>query len=214
MLKRTKLIALSLVAGTALFVGCASDDNVSAAKKVSSEQLSYRSAPLNANVETPKVVYSNAAAGTSKKIKRAFQDAPPMIPHSVEGMLPITKDNNQCITCHVDSAPYDKSIPSVPVSHMTNFRPDTKIAKDGEIEKNGKVIVNSSSEKLADVSIKSTGGKLYPGRFNCSQCHAPQAQNVKLLTDNKFQPEYTSKDGAFKSSWDDKKFMEDIDTTK
>jgi cytochrome c-type protein NapB len=97
---------------------------------------------------------------------------------------------------------------------MTNFRPMTKITKDGEIKKNGRVIANSSSEKFANVSIKSTGGKLYQGRFNCSQCHAPQAQNVKLVTENKFQPEYTAKDGAFKSSWDDTKFMEDIDTTK
>jgi len=200
-MKLINSIAISIAAASAMFiVGCANDS----AKLISSEQLSYRNVSLNENVSTPKVQYSTAAAGTSKRIKRAFQDAPPMIPHSVEGMLPITKNNNQCITCHVDSAPYDKSIPSVPPSHFTNFRPAHSLA----LEKK-----NTSSENQANVSIKKIN-HLYQGRYNCSQCHAPQAQNVKLLTDNKFQPEYTSKDGAFKSSWNDTKYMEDIDTTK
>ena len=200
-MKLINSIAISIAAASAMFiVGCANDS----AKLISSEQLSYRNVSLNENVSTPKVQYSTAAAGTSKRIKRAFQDAPPMIPHDTTGMLPITKNNNQCITCHVDSAPYDKTIPSVPPSHFTNFRPAHSLALAKK---------NTSSEEQANVSIKKIN-HLYQGRFNCSQCHAPQAQNVKLLTDNKFQPEYTSKDGAFKSSWDDTKYMEDIDTTK
>jgi len=212
MLKRTKLITLSLIAGATVFVGCVSG---SSSNMVSEEQLGYRNTALadESAVMTPGVQYSKDAAGSSKRIKRAFQDAPPMIPHSVEGMLPITQNNNQCITCHVDSAPYDKSIPSVPVSHMTNFRPATAIAADGKVMKNGKKVDNTSSAKLENVSIKKEN-KLYQGRFNCSQCHAPQDMSVKLVTPNNFKPEFTSKDGAFKSSWDDTKFMEDIDTTK
>ena len=209
-MKIVSKITLSVLAASTLFLaGC---NNSAEPKKqevvkptISAEQLSYRNTSLDdeKNTVTPGAKYSDAQPGQSKKIKRAFQDAPPMIPHSVEGMLPITKNNNQCVTCHVDSAPYDKTIPSVPVSHFTNFRPDSKAIKG----------VNTSSEKLENVSIKKLN-HLYQGRFNCSQCHAPQATNVKLVTDNKFTPEYTSKDGAFKSSWDDTKFMEDIDTTK
>ena len=201
MKKVTKVVLGLTTTATLFFVGCANDS----AKLVTAEQLSYRNVSLNdeSKVMTPVVKYSSAQPGSSKRIKRAFQDAPPMIPHSTEGMLPITQNNNQCITCHVDSAPYDKTIPSVPVSHFTNFRPSSKAIKG----------VNTSSETLSNVSIKKIN-HLYQGRFNCSQCHAPQAQNVKLITANKFTPEYTSKDGAFKSSWDDKKFMEDIDTTK
>jgi cytochrome c-type protein NapB len=212
MLKRTKLITLSLIAGATVFVGCVSG---SSSNMISEEQLSYRNTALSdeSAVMTPGVQYSKAAAGSSKRIKRAFQDAPPMIPHSVDGMLPITQNNNQCITCHVDSAPYDKTIPSVPVSHMTNFRPATAIAADGKVMKNGKKVDNTSSSKLENVSIKA-GKTLYQGRFNCSQCHAPQDMDAKLVTPNNFKPEFTSKDGAFKSSWDENKFMEDIDTTK
>jgi cytochrome c-type protein NapB len=147
------------------------------------------------------------------KIKRAFQDAPPMIPHDTDGMLPVTTNNNQCVGCHMpEVAPSMKATP-IPISHLTNFRPNTTIAKDGSVLKNGHKITNSSSEKLENVSIKKTGGKLYQGRFNCLQCHAPQS-NAKLLKQNNFKADFSSKDGEFKSSWDDKKFMKDIDIDK
>ena len=95
----------------------------------------------------------------------------------------------------------------IPVSHFTNFRPKT-VVKGDKIIKNGHVIKNTSDENLANVSIKKEN-KLYQGRFNCSQCHAPQAKN-SLVDKNEFKPHYTSKDGAFKSSWDDSKWLKDI----
>jgi cytochrome c-type protein NapB len=36
--------------------------------------------------------------------------------------------------------------------------------------------------------VKKLNG-LYQGRFNCSQCHAPQA-NVKPLVENSFTPDF------------------------
>ncbi len=201
-MKLINKLSIGIIAATAIFaVGCANS-----AKTVSENSLGLRKTNLyveDANTKGYGTDYTKPAPGKSKKIKRAFQDAPPMIPHDVTGMLPITKDNNQCITCHVDSAPYDKTIPSVPVSHFTSFRSNSSYAI---------AHANTSSEKLAHVNIKKLN-HLYPGRFNCSQCHAPQA-NVKLLVENKFKPEYAAKDGAFKSSWDDTEFMRDIDTTK
>ena len=160
----------------------------------------------------PAVHYQAAAPGTSKKIARAFQDAPPMIPHDTTGMLPITKDNNQCLMCHMpDVAPSMGATP-IPISHFTNFRPHTAVKGD-EILKNGKVITNTSSEALSNVSIKVDKNEqhLYAGRFNCTQCHAPQATN-QLVDQSKFQPVYTSPDGAHKSSWDQSKWMQNINT--
>jgi cytochrome c-type protein NapB len=126
-----------------------------------------------------------------------------MIPHSVEGMLPIKINNNQCKTCHVDSAPYDKTIPSVPPSHFTNFRPSSSYALKH---------ANTSSEDLAHVSIKKEN-KLVGARFNCSQCHAPQA-TIDPIVESNFKASYTKKDGAHKSSWNGKEFMKDIKTIK
>jgi cytochrome c-type protein NapB len=99
----------------------------------------------------------------------------------------------------------------IPPSHFTNFRPMTTLAADGEVEKNGRVIKNTSSETLANVSIKSTHGKLYGGRYNCTQCHAPQDTGA-LAVPNTFQPDYANKDGASKSRWEGDRFMEGINT--
>jgi cytochrome c-type protein NapB len=197
-MKITKKAVLGLLALSVLTVGCATNDTVS------EESLGLRKTDLYS--ETSETVghmtkYGSTPAGSSKKFARAYQDAPPMIPHSVEGMLPITINNNQCKTCHVDSAPYDKTIPSVPPSHFTNFRP-ASYAISG---------TNTSSEDLSHVSIKKEN-KLVGARFNCSQCHAPQAEG--LAVENSFKAKYTKKDGATKSSWDDKEFMKGIKTIK
>jgi len=192
-------------AAVLLLSGCNSEAAPAQAKSVvkpaiDATQLGYRGTTLDSNVETPKVEYSKADAGSSKRIARAFQDAPPMIPHKVDGMLPITKNNNQCITCHVDSAPYDKSIPSVPPSHFTNFRPSSSYALKG--------VNTSDMGDLKHVHIKKQK-TLYEGRFNCTQCHAPQA-NVKPLVGNTFVPEYKKVDAKFKSYWNDSEYLKDI----
>jgi len=136
-----------------------------------------------------KTDYSRPAPGTSTKFERAYRDAPPMIPHSVEGLLPITKMNNQCLGCHLpEVAP---SVGATPISptHFTNYRPDT-VMKDGNVLKEGKILGkdmgNTSDIKLAKAKKSDT---LYQGRFNCTQCHAPQAK-VKTDVANTFRPDY------------------------
>jgi cytochrome c-type protein NapB len=218
-MKLINKIGLSVAVASALFfVGCsgtqsAQKDKQAAnltdtkeAKLIDSKELSYRNVALDdeSQVMTHGVKYSDNAAGSGKKFKRAFQDAPPMIPHDTEGMLPIKQGDNQCLSCHMPDVAKDVGATAIPVSHFTNFRPKS-YALEG---KN-----TSSSDVQKNVSIKKLN-HLYQGRYNCSQCHAPQAQNVKLITENKFEADYTNKNGEFKSSWDDNKFMEGIDTTK
>lgn len=115
-----------------------------------------------------KTEYSTDAAGTSTKIERAFTNAPPMIPHDVEGMLPITIKNNQCLSCHdrANAETMKASMPnltSIPASHYKDLR----------------------AEDQKDLS------KLAGARFNCSQCHAPQSE-TKPLVNNEFSPDFQS----------------------
>ena len=131
------------------------------------------------------------APGTAPRFERAYVNAPPMIPHSVEGLLPITKDNNQCLGCHMPDVAKGVGATPIPPSHFTNYRPTT-VLKDGELVKEGKKVGiakgdmgNVSDIKLAKVKKLD---HLYQGRFNCSQCHAPQA-NVKTAVANTFQPD-------------------------
>jgi len=164
---------------------------------VPEESLGLRKTDLYSEdkVTPPPVKYIDAAPGTSKKLDRAYENAPPLIPHSVEGLLPITKENNQCLGCHMpDVAPSMDATP-IPPSHFTNFRPMTQLDKEGHIIKEGVAIDNTSDIKI--VARQET--KLYQGRFNCSQCHVPQA-NIKPLVKNTFKPDYRNADDKHKSN--------------
>jgi len=180
---------------------------------VTEESLGLRKTDLYTEDTTTgdKTMYGKGYAGSGYKIQRAFQDAPPMIPHDTEGMLPITISNNQCTSCHApEVAPSMGALP-YPVSHMTDFRPMTQMSDEGKIVKNGKTIENTSSDKMEHVTIKDTGGKLTGARFNCTQCHAPQSTG-KLAVENTFEAVYSDKDGATKSSWVGTRLTDDLET--
>ena len=136
--------------------------------------------------------YDRPAPGSSTRFERAYKDAPPMIPHSVEGLLPITKENNQCLGCHLpEVAPSVGSTP-IPATHFTNYRPETvlkgnKVLKEGK--EVGKELKNTTDIKLAHTKKTDT---IYQGRFNCTQCHAPQAK-VKTNVANTFRPDFDKK---------------------
>ena len=136
-----------------------------------------------------KTDYSRPAPGTSTKFERAYKDAPPMIPHSVEGLIPITKANNQCLGCHLPEVASTMGATPIPQTHFTNYRPKT-VMKDGNVLKEGKIVGkelgNTSDIKLAKAEKLN---HLYEGRFNCTQCHAPQSK-VKTDVANTFRPDY------------------------
>ena len=136
-------------------------------------------------------VFDAPAPGASTKFERAFVNAPPMVPHSLEGLLPITQSNNQCLGCHMPEVAAAVKATPIPVSHFTNYRPST-VLKDGVMVKEGKTVglgkgqMGNTSDIVVAKAKKSD--KLYQGRFNCSQCHAPQA-NIDTLVGNTFQPD-------------------------
>ena len=215
-------ITIGLAASALLLVGCNGANTSAKTEKsvvkptITEANLGYRGTTdlLKEDVVPPAVAYHSAPPGASKKFDRAYQDAPPMIPHSTEGLLPITKNNNACLGCHMPDVAASMGATPIPVSHFTNFRPKTEVVGN-DIIKNGHAIKNTSSEKLANVSIKVDKDEqhLYRGRFNCSQCHAPQATNT-LVDENHFKPVYTAPDGQHKSSWNQSKWLQHIDTQK
>ena len=216
-MKKTVKVILGLVSFAILFTGCletpeSKQDKV-AEPTVTEESLGLRKTDIDTEASTSasKTEYIGAAPGTSTNMQRAFQDAPPMIPHSVDGMLPIKISSNQCLSCHLPDMAKLVNATSIPESHFTNFRPTTYIIDD-QVVKSGVVIENTSDAALDDVSIVEQG-ELVGARFNCTQCHAPQSQG-NLAVENNFEADYTSTDGASSSSWSGTKLMEGIDTTK
>ncbi len=159
-------------------------------KELDEKELGLRKTALNDEKVTPPTIKNDAPPpGQAQRIARSYVNAPPLIPHSVDGLLPITIKRNACLDCHMPDKAKAVGATPIPESHFTDFRPNTKVTKDGKIIKDGKVVKNSSDiivakfKKLKHLSM---------ARYNCSQCHVPQA-NVKPLVKNNFTPDFKDK---------------------
>ena len=197
-MKLVKLTLAITVAATILFA--ANTKNV-----IDDDSIGLRKVDL---LSEEKAAPSETKYGTSQpmsgyKIERAYQNAPPMIPHDVEGMLEITPDNNMCVGCHDVSVAESMTATPIPKSHYIDFRPKHKLTG----EKFEKSIDNMKNE----VSIKPIE-TISHARFNCTACHAPQSTG-KLAVENTFEANYTRKDGKDKSTWDEV-LTDDLDTLK
>ncbi len=164
-------------------------------KVVDDVELGLRKSGLSGAVNIPEAKYDRPAPGAAKRFARSYVNAPPLIPHSVDGLLPITVKNNACLGCHMPDVAKGVGATPIPESHFTDFRPSTKVV-NGKIVKDGKAVSNATDIKIAKFKKLK---KLNPARFNCSQCHVPQA-NVKPLVGNTFKPEFTSKELMEKSN--------------
>ena len=147
--------------------------------------------------------YGTSAPMSGYKIERAYQNAPPMIPHDVEGMLEITPDNNACISCHEASVAPSMNATPIPKSHYTDFRPKHKLEGD--------TFTKTTDDMKNEVSIKPIDN-ISSARFNCTACHAPQSTGG-LAVENTFKANYTRKDGKNKSTWNEV-LTDDLDTLK
>jgi len=140
--------------------------------------------------------YSDKAPGTAEKMERSFENAPPLIPHSTAGLVPIKKDANMCLSCHMPAVAVAMKATPIPASHFTDYRPKVK-------EKNGKYAVDA---KEGEVYSKSLGDKLSQTRFNCTQCHVPQAK-IDPWVQNNFEQVF--RDNNLKNSSNLSKSIDD-----
>lgn len=211
-MKTMSKITIGLVAAALLIVGCgdsgkaAPSANAKVAPTITEASLGLRKTDLYSEDTTTgdKTQYSTSAAGSGQMIKRAFQDAPPMIPHDTDGMLPIKIGDNQCTGCHMPEVASSMGATAIPVSHFTNFRPTHKY--------DGQEFTKSIDNMKNEMSIKETT-HLQGARFNCTQCHAPQSQG-QLAVENTFEASYTRADGANKSGWSGSALTDQLDTVK
>jgi len=156
-----KVVLISAAAALIALTGCSQQAN--GTDKVSNKTVEItgiRKTDLNAGSENLPVVEYHAPApipGKVKTFKKSFVTAPPMIPHSVEGMLPITKDKNMCLNCHMPENAKALGVTPMPEDHfIDNFEGGKK--------------------------IKRVAGS----RWFCTTCHTPQA-NIPVAVENKFE---------------------------
>jgi cytochrome c-type protein NapB len=150
------LISSALIAGF-IFTGC---QTTTASSNKEVKVTGIREASLNADSQNlPVIQYNNQAPipGKVKTYKTSFVTAPPMIPHSVKGMVPIKVGNNMCLNCHLPSNAKAMGVTPMPADHFVdNFAGDKK------------------EPKVAG------------SRYFCTTCHTPQAK-LNPVVENKFE---------------------------
>ena len=198
-MKLGKLTLAITVATTILFA--ANTKNVIDEDSIGLRKVDLLSEEKAAPDETK---YGTTQPMSGYKIERAYQNAPPMIPHDVEGMLEITPQNNMCIGCHDVSVAESMTATPIPKSHYIDFRPKHKLQDDGSFVKGVDNMKNETSIKPIDT--------ISNARFNCNACHAPQSTG-ELAVENTFKSNFTRKDGKNKSTWDEV-LTDDLDTLK
>ncbi|MGP1561508.1 MAG: nitrate reductase cytochrome c-type subunit [Helicobacteraceae bacterium] len=195
---KNKFFYVFAVAVLAVFASCSR--GISEESFIKDDELGLRKAGLDddENLSLARLEYSKSEPSSGYKIDRSFQDAPPLIPHDTEGMFPITAQNNQCIECHMPEIAKEINATPIPASHFIDFRPKMKYAHkkyENSVREN-QVVMNERAE------LSST-------RFNCNQCHVPQAV-TKPLVPNEFAPQFSSQDGAHKSNLNGKTITDGV----
>lgn len=129
---------------------------IAADQGVGEEQMGLSKTGVSAIPDPSPFEYRQADPFTGGVLPRAYVGAPPQVPHSIDGLVPITRDNNACVACHQ--------------------QPD----RVGKKKVKGEPTALSASH-YTDVR----NNALNMGRYNCTQCHTPQA-DVKSLVGNTF----------------------------
>lgn len=129
--------------------------------KLSDSQMGFRHIDLldESNVTLKDINYTKEPAGMAKRFDRSFENAPPFIPHDTEGLVPITKDLNMCVTCHMPEFAKDSGATPIPASHLYDIR-----------------------------NKKDLAGQLDDERYVCTTCHVEQQSGITQLVGNKFKP--------------------------
>ncbi len=156
-----KKILISAGLAALLLAGC------NTPKEVADTEIGIRNIDLQDEngVQNPLFTALGGNPGENKVYERSFENAPPFIPHSLDGLEPITMDNNSCLSCHTPETAPALGTLSVPSSHLTDLR----INKD-------------------------LGGAVSQSRFNCTQCHVALTDAPPVLNNN-FKADFRQKNG-------------------
>ena len=156
-----KIALISAAAALIVFTGCnQANTSTNTLSNKSVKVTGIRKASLEKDSQNlPVVKYTSQPPipGKVKLFKKSYVTAPPMIPHSIAGMTPITVKNNMCLNCHLPQNAKALGVTPMPPDHfIDNF--------DG------------------DKHIRRVAGS----RYFCTTCHAPQAK-LNPVIENKFE---------------------------
>ncbi|NWG87136.1 MAG: nitrate reductase cytochrome c-type subunit [Hydrogenophilaceae bacterium] len=142
--------------GTALALGLAAQWGQAADQPIPDDQLGLSKTSVYEVPDPQTFEYRQADPFSGGTLPRAYLGAPPQVPHEIKDFVPITLESNMCVGCHQ--------------------QPDMV----------GKKKVKGQPTPLpASHYVDVKANTMHMGRYNCTQCHTPQA-TVKPLVDNTF----------------------------
>lgn len=161
------------------------------ASLINDRELGYRNADLfdEDALSLPVISYDAGAPGTVGNWERSFENAPPMIPHTMVGFVPIKAGANMCLACHLPIVAAALKATAMPQSHFTDYRPQI-------IEQEGLYKVDAEEGEVVSRDLEPNYNF---ERYNCTQCHVPQS-NATVFIENQFNPFFRKEDGAMKTN--------------
>jgi cytochrome c-type protein NapB len=172
-----KLILIILVLVSYMLSACGSESEEVVSLPVSNGDELLADESDNIDMAT----FPKTSEMESEAIQRSFENSPPLIPHTIDGMFKITPDQNQCMMCHMPEKAKEKNAKAIPLTHFTDYRPEV-------IQEGDKYVVNAEENEIVAIS---TGNELNKAMFNCNLCHAPQA-NIDPMVKNLFEADFRS----------------------
>lgn len=121
--------------------------------------------------ELPEVKNEAPPPGAAEPLPRSYENAPPQVPHSLDGLVPITLGNNACVGCHAPEVAKSLGATPLPPTHL-------------EID-----LFTKTEEKPLRID---------PSRYYCTACHVGQAK-VDPPIENFFVPDFRSPDSQWRS---------------
>ena len=177
-IKLRKMTVICFAVAFIIFAGlvaCVDKDTAGkgeTSKGVSDEELGIRKKTLfdEKDVTPATGTLTESGPGSGKKIARSFENAPPLIPHDITGMLPIALTNNMCMGCHMPEAATASGAVSIPPSHMMDL-----------------------------ATGKDLKGELHGERYNCMQCHVQQVE-IPAAVENIFKEDFRDERSKYNSN--------------
>ncbi len=116
-----------------LAAGCASRapeptaaNATTAPRGIPESRIGLRTADVSEASTVKPVAQVTADPGDAPPPVRPYRESPPVIPHSVDGLLPITAGENACLGCHETEAAADSGATPIPASHFEAGKLDNR----------------------------------------------------------------------------------------
>ena len=120
---------------------------------VPDRELGLRKTALGDDRAPEPFAFLGDAPGGNARLPRSYQGAPPRVPHSLDGLLPITREENWCLLCHGSGETGPDSPPQLPESHLIDWRSAPGVVRD----------------------------EVAGARWVCTSCHVPQTDARALV---------------------------------